>query len=218
MSPRRSLNSLAGWLALIAIAFIIILNGAPFFTNASKPPRGISSPVIALEVARGVDEVDAILGEAPSPDREAMRIKQYVDFGFIACYAALYATLGFMLRARAAWLAMGCGIAAAIADVFENLAILRIVDVPLRRTTQTMVDAIRFPGLAKWTLVFVAAALFGAVFWKERKRSWRLIAVLNFVTAALGFFGIYDNSFLVWAGIPLVGGLAALIAVFLLFR
>src|SRR5258708_25085519 len=89
-----------GWLALACVVMIVILNGNPKFTNASQPPRGIASPVVALEVARNVDEVDAILGEAPSPDREAMRIKQYIDFGFIASYAALYVALAVMFRTR----------------------------------------------------------------------------------------------------------------------
>ena len=208
----------AGWPALACVVMIVILNGNPKFTNASQPPRGIPSPVVALEVVRNVDEIDAILGDAPSPDREAMRIKQYVDFGFIASYAALYAALAMMFRSRLAMVAAICGVAAAGLDIIENFAILRILDVPLQRTTQAMVDAIRYPSLAKWTLAFVASALFGAVFWNGRRWTLRLIAVLNFAAAAIGFYGIYDNAFLVWAGLPLLGGLIAMIAVFLRFQ
>src|SRR5579883_3107726 len=192
----RLKSRLVGWFAFACIGMILILNGAPFFTNASKPPRGIESPMVAMEVVRNVDEVDAILADAPSPDREAMRIKQYLDFGFIAAYAGLYIALAKMLRDRRATVAAICGIAAATFDIVENIGILRVLDVPLRATTQGMIDAIRYPSLAKWTLVFVAAALFGAVFWKQGGRLLRFIGALEFATAALGFYGIYDNSFL----------------------
>jgi hypothetical protein len=207
-----------GWLALACVAINIILLGKPDFSNASQPPRNIPSPVVALEVARNVDEVDAILGEAPSPDREAMRIKQYIDFGFIACYAALYVALGMMFRSRLAVAAAVAGVAAAVFDVVENFAILRVIELPLLQTTQAMIDAIRYPSLAKWTLAFLATALFAALFLNRRRWTMRLIATLNFAAAAIGFYGIYDNAFLVWAGIPLLGGLIAMIAVFLRFR
>ncbi len=169
-------------------------------------------------MARNLDEVDDVLGDAPSPDREAMRIKQYVDFAFIASYAALYIALAMMFRVRLGWIAAICGVLAAAFDVVENFAILRVLDVPLHATTQRMIDAIRFPSLAKWTLAFAASALFGTLFWKSRFWWMRAIAVLNFAAAALGFYGIYDNAFLVWAGLPLFAGLIAMTAVFLRFR
>ncbi len=207
-----------GWLALACVVALIVHSGKPAFTNASQPVRGISDPVVGLQMARNADEVDDVLGDAPSPDREAMRIKQYVDFFFIASYAALYIALARMFRTRMATIAAILGVAAAVFDIAENFAILRILDVPLRATTQAMIDAIRYPSLAKWTLAFAATALFGKVYWNGRRWAARTIAAFNFAAAALGFFGIYDNAFLVWAGFPLLGGLIAMIAVFLRFR
>ena len=207
-----------GWLALACVVVLVVHNGKPAFSNASQPARGIASPVVALQMARNVDEVDAVLGDAPSPDREAMRIKQYIDFAFIAAYAALYIALAMMFRTRLAVLAAICGTAAAVFDLLENSAILRILDVPLHSTTQAMIDAIRHSGLAKWTLAFVASALFAALFWRSRRWAMRAIAALNFAAAALGFYGIYDNSILVWAGLPLFAGLIAMTAVFLRIR
>src|SRR5215510_9028392 len=90
----------AGWLALACIAALIVHSLRPDFSNASQPARGISSPVVALQMARNIDEVDDVLGDAPSPDREAMRIKQYIDFAFIASYAALYIALAMMFGTR----------------------------------------------------------------------------------------------------------------------
>jgi hypothetical protein len=199
-----------GALAAACVALVIILNGKPEFTNASRPPRGIPNPVVALQVARNVGEVDAILGEAPSPDREAMRLKQYIDFVFIPCYAALFIALARMFNVRLASIAAICGLLAAIADVFENLGILRAVNATLAHTTQAMVDGIRLPGLIKWTLTWTALAIFGWLFLREAGWLRRSIGTLDVAAAALGFIGLFDNALLVWAGIPMLVGLIGL--------
>jgi hypothetical protein len=197
-------------LAAICVALLIILNGKPDFTSATRPPRGIANPVVALQMARNATEVDAILGDAPSPDREAMRIKQYIDFVFIPCYAALYIALAGMFRHRLAYIAAACGVAAAVADVFENIGILRVVNAPLALTTQGMVDAIRIPSLIKWALVWIATAIFAWLFLRGAGWLLRSIGVLDAVAAALGFIGLLDNAVLVWAGIPMLLALVGL--------
>ena len=213
----RSRNSRAiGGLAVACIALILVLRGAPQFTNASVPVRGIADPVVALQMARNVTEVDDILGESPSPDREAMRMKQYLGFAFIAAYASLYIALGMRFGGRLGYAAAFCGTAAAICDVFENFAILRIVRAPLGDTTQAMIDAIRYPSLAKWTLAFLATAIFAFLFLKARNIGLRLVGVCDALATALGFYGLIDNAFLVWAGMPLFAGLIGLAVVFLL--
>jgi len=197
---------------------IVILNGKPDFSNASRPARGIANPVVALQLARNVDEVDDVIGNAPSPDREAMRFKQHLDFGFIALYVSLYAALAVMFGSRLAVLAAICGAAAGAFDVLENFAILRVVNVPLRETTQGMVDAIRNASLAKWTLAFIATAIFGWLFLNRERRIMRVIGALNLAAAALGFYGLYDNAFVVWANLPLLAGLIAMVGGFFRFR
>jgi len=214
--PERAI----GWLALAAVVMIVILNGKPSFSSASVPPRGIGDNVVALQVARNVKEVDSILGDAPSPDREAMRLKQYADFGFIACYVALYFALAMLFFPRARLIsatAAVSGLVTGVFDVRENLAILRIVEVPLNRTTQAMVDAIRLAGLTKWMLAFFTTTLFALLFIQDRKKMWRAIGALDLIAAALGFYGLYDNAFLVWASIGLGVGLILMVAAFLRF-
>ena len=194
-------------LAAACVALLILLNGKPAFTSATRPPRGIASPVVALQMARNVPEVDAILSDAPSPDREAMRIKQYLDFAFIPCYAALYIAMARMFGTRNAAIAAVCGVVAAIADVMENIGILRVVDTPLARTTQGMVDSIRIPSLIKWTLTWIAIGIFASLFLRGTGWLRRSIGVLDAVAAALGFVGLFDNAILVWAGFPMLLGL-----------
>lgn len=216
MPPVRSLE--VGWLAVACVALLLILRGAPQFSNASVPPRGIADPVIGLQMARNVAEVDDILGQAPSPDREAMRIKQYIDFVFIAAYSALYVALARMLRSKLAIAAAVFGVAGAIFDVFENVAILRIVNVPLERTTQAMIDSIRDPSLAKWALAFVASAIFASIFLRRKNLGWRAAGLCQAVAAVLGFYGLFDNAFLVWAGVALFANFAVLAILFARLR
>src|SRR5205814_1556947 len=99
-------------LAMLTAAAFLLLLGRPSFTNASKPPR-FGDPMLALQFARDVQDVDWILGDAPSPDREVMRVKQYVDFAFITCYAALCAALGAAVARKGGWRQVS-GIAAGI--------------------------------------------------------------------------------------------------------
>jgi len=160
VSPQHRLAIL---LAVLTIAAFILLMGQPSFTNASKPRFG--DPMLALQFARDVQDIDWILGDAPSPDREVMRVKQHIDFGFIACYTGLFLALAALAIRKGRWrqvtgIAAGiCGFATGAFDVLENRAILNILDVPLRATTPAMIQAIRTPSTAKWVLAGVTVVL-----------------------------------------------------------
>lgn len=162
-------------LAMLTVAAFILLLGQPYFTNASKPRFG--DPMLAIQFARDVQDIDWILGDAPSPDREVMRVKQYVDFGFIACYTGLFLALSALAVRKGGWrqvtgIAAGiCGLAAGMFDVLENRAILNLLDVPLRATTPAMIQAIRGPSTAKWILAGVTVVLLAVSFVRIPKTS-----------------------------------------------
>ena len=129
--------------------------------------------MLALQFARDVQDIDWILGDAPSPDREVMRVKQYDDFVFIACYTAL--SLGARLPWSSAKAAGGgspgsppesAGWPPACSMCSKNRAILNMLDVPLRATTPAMIQAIRGPSTAKWILAGVTVVLLAASFIK----------------------------------------------------
>ena len=172
----NSLERLAVLLAMLTVAAFALLLGRPSFTNASKPPR-FGDPVLALQFARDVQDVDWILGDAPSPDREVMRVKQYVDFAFITCYTGLFLALAALAIRKGGWrqmlgIAAGiCGFSAGVFDVLENRAILNLLDVPLRATTPAMIQAIRSPSTAKWILAGVTVVLLAASFLRIPKTS-----------------------------------------------
>jgi hypothetical protein len=219
-TPGRTLERALGWLAVLSLAMVALLRANPSFSNASQPLRGLRDPVLALQMARNVEEVDAIFGEAPSPDRETMRFKQYVDFGFIACYTALYLLLSILLLRTYRWgriPAIGaaiCGLAAAGFDVAENLAILRVCNVPLSQTTQTMIDAIRHASLLKYGLALLAAALLAGYFLADSRRIMRLAGVLSILAVVLGLLGFGDNNFFFYAGIPWLGSALCIAGMF----
>ncbi len=169
--------------------------------------------MLALEVARNIAEVDAILGDAPSPDREAMRIKQYADFGFIGTYASLYVVMSLWLMREGrvpAILAAVLGVLAAIFDMIENLGILRIVNTDLAHTTQAMINAVRYPSLTKWTLASIALGLLAILLMRVRRAGPRIVGALYLIAALLGLYGVYDNAILQWSGIPALAGFIGL--------
>ncbi|MCU1338947.1 MAG: Patatin [Bryobacterales bacterium] len=163
-------------LAMLTVAALLLLLGRPSFTNASRPPR-FGDPMLALQFARDVQDIDWILGDAPSPDREVMRVKQYADFAFITCYTALFLALSTLTIRKGGWrkvvgiIAAICGLVAGLFDVLENRAILNILDLPLRATTPAMIQAIRGPATAKWILAGVTVVLLSAALIRSPKTS-----------------------------------------------
>lgn len=208
----RKWERAAGAWAALCLVLLALLAGKPSFTNASRPPRGISDPGIALEMARSLDDVDFILGEAPSPDREVMRIKQYIDLGLMASLTGLFLTLAWILMRQGAWgrvagpAAMVCAAATAVFDVIEKRAILRVLDTSLLETTPAMINAIRSASAATWALAAVTLALLSSLY--------RLspVGVLLLVTAAMELYGLHDNRFLMWQVYPALAALVGIAA------
>jgi len=211
-SPERlPLERIAQALAVLCLAVLAVLAGKPSFTNASQPPRGIRDPMIALEMARDAGEVDAILGESPGPDREAMRLKQYIDFAFIVSYVALFGAMGAALarRSRWGWLVAVSGVAMGVPDVLENLAILRLLPVDLGNTTQAMIDAIRQASVVKWSCASAAMVVLAIIYMDARWWRMRMVGVVNFAAGAVICWGLVDNSVLVWGGGVMAAGVLA---------
>ncbi len=204
-----SAERLSQVLAVVCVVILAVMAGKPSFTNASQPVRGIADPGIALQTARGIDELDAILSDSPSADREVMRIKQYIDFAFIATYAAISLVIAWAMRRRH-WVALGVAgiaLAAAAFDVAENLAILRLLPLPLSETTPAAIQAIRMPSMAKWSLVACALVLLAALFLRARRWYLRALGVLEFVAGGLACWGVLHNEWLPWAGAMISFGL-----------
>ena len=193
------------------MVFLVVLAGRPSFSNASLPVRGVSDPVVALQMARNAADVEAILGDAPSADREVMRVKQYVDFALIAGYLALGLLIAAVLaqtRHRRLALAMGCAAAlAGLADVLENLATLRVVNLALGQLTPVTLDTLRLASIIKWNLLITANTLLATVTVARKEWYLRAAGVLSIAGAALTAAGLFYNSILVWGGLFMILGL-----------
>ncbi len=217
--PRESLDKraerIAGFCAVACLAVSALLLGQPYFSNASLPVRGITDPVIAIQAARSIPDVDYVLGESPGPDREVMRMKERIGFVFIAAYTALFLTLALLLlrsggigRALAPAAAV-CAVAAAAFNVASNLAVLRILDLHLYETTAAMINQIRSAALAAWALVAFALLLLSAYFLRSPRWLPRITGGLFLLTALMQLIGLRDGEFLVLASAP--AGLALLL-------
>jgi hypothetical protein len=155
--------------------------------------------------------VEAIMGDAPSADREVMRIKQYVDFALIAGYLALAVMIAVALaRTRQRRLALvmgGVSVLAAIADVLENLGTLRVVNLTLGQLRPVTLDALRLASLTKWNLLLTANTLLATITVTRRQWYLRTAGLLGLGGAALTAAGLFYNSILVWGGLLMILGL-----------
>jgi hypothetical protein len=222
---RGRIERYAGVFALWCIAMLVLMFARPSFTSASKPQHGIPDPVLALQMAHDISDVDAVLGEAPSADREVMRTKQYEDFGFIAGYACLYVAISLLLariystNRRMRWIAgvaAIAGLAAAVLDCIENFAILRILDVKVAATTQPMIYAIHHAAMFKWACGFIALGLLSTYFLWDRRRTAKVVGAIDAAACLLGLIALYDNALLLSAAALIGLGLMGTSVVFLL--
>jgi hypothetical protein len=209
--PLKTQQRIAWALAAWCLVFLVVLAGKPSFTNASLPVRGVADPVVALQMARNAADVEAIMGDAPSADREVMRVKQYVDFALIAGYLALALLIpAALVRTRHRRLALVMGsfaVLAAIADVLENLGTLRVVNLTLGQLTPVTLDALRLASIVKWNLLLIANTLLATVTVTRREWVLRGAGLLGLAGAALTAGGLFYNSILVWGGLLMILGL-----------
>lgn len=157
----------------------------------------------AMEFVRSRNDIEKVIGELGDPirqqDRDTMGYKLGLDFLFVAAYTLLFIALGVLLAVRpSAWafwvgiIAAGCGTAAAVADVVENIRILRVLDLPLAQTVDEMAQGIRQAAMVKWFLSFLTIAMLSSAFFLPgRWISWPSLIGLFFAASALwGLFNL----------------------------
>ena len=210
------------------MAVVVILIGAWMSLTAGFEhddlPRGFTSHVLAMEMARSMQEVKMIVGEPGHSDRSEMLEQQYMDFVFIAAYWLEFSLISVLLGqrsfrfAKALGLCAGlCATLAALLDVRENLAILKVLSASPTQENNPLVLAVRHAAVPKWTLLFVAMILLSLVF--LGRRHWRLMSGLPFlgtgllfiITGSIGLIGLTTREALLeLILIPMLGGLIIL--------
>ncbi len=208
-TTRPPLERTAWALAALCAVLAVVAAGRPAFTNASRPVRGLINPVIALQTSQSLGEVDFILSDAPSPDREVMRIKQYEDFGYIAVYLSLFSVIAVSLASSRpkAYLIAALAVAAAGFDILENLAVLRIVDASVQSTTQAMLDRLRVWSMAKTALQAASIAATGAFCCLSKSRQLRVAGAFAVAVAAFITIALVKHPLLAWASPALTASL-----------
>ena len=212
----------AGACALLCLVISALLLGKPSFSHASLPVRGVTDPVIAIQIARSVSDVDYVLSDAPSPDREVMRMKERIGFAFTAAYTALFFALAVLLTRSAGAgrvagpAAMILAAATAVFNVAANIAVLRILDVSLYETTGRMINAIRSAAFVSWTLASLTLLALSIYFFRTPRLLMRAIGGLFILTALMQLIGLRDGEFLVIASAPAALALAGIVAAMLI--
>ena len=126
---------------------------------------------------------------------------------FLALALLISAVLARTRHRRLALVMGGVAILAALADVLENLATLRVVNLTLGQLTPGLLGALRFTSVTKWILLAVAAALLATVTVVRRQWYLRAAGLLDLAGAVLTACGLFYNSILVWAGLLMILGL-----------
>ena len=221
-------------LAVLTTAIGVWMERSRFSPSERQFSSGFTNHVLAIELVRTPDDVLEIVGELGDPNREVMRGKVRKDFLFIPSYGLLFAALGWLLgrshNRYARWVGIAivaCAAGAAVFDVMENQWILRILDVRLADTSETMLDSVHSAALVKWALVFIALALLSPIVLLRRELftlpigSSRLgsilgviIALAYLLAATIGLIGLTRNPLIEKASIFM--SLALLLTVLLL--
>jgi hypothetical protein len=167
----------------LGLTLSVVVTGAATAALAPRDvdelPAGFESPVVALQLARTVDEAALVLD---GDERRRQFVRATVaDVPFAAATTALWAVMAWQLRP---WLAAPA-LVGGVADLLENVAILAAVDGP----TPVVVGWLRRAARTKWLmlgLTFVGLG-FGA---------WRRTLATGWEVVGLGI----DVAYL-WAGI-----------------
>lgn len=150
------------FLASVAVLFFGVwfqVSLAQHWTRPATLPYGVNNPVLAMQMAREPWPVEML---APAGNMAEMTRQQYIDFGYIPSYAALFVCIAILQwRSNSRWVA-ALGPAAIILiliaagyDVAENLAILGVTE----QHNPAAWASIRPHSLVKWSCVFLVVVL-----------------------------------------------------------
>lgn len=144
-------------------------------------PRGFSSPVVAMQMARSMREVELIIGEPGHDARLRMRRLQLVDCLFACAYWLEFITIGYLMWQRGfplakplGAIAMLSGTLTALFDVRKNLAILKILPMPAVPEYDRLVQAVNAAATRKWWFFSITMILIVFAFASLPSQGWKI--------------------------------------------
>lgn len=179
-------------------------------------PNGFRGHVAALEFARTVTDVNAIVGDMGNPNRDVMRRQLNRDYIFIALYLVLYLLLAVALSRAMSFaplltvITVVAAVCTAGFDVLENVRALKVLDLPLASLDGAHVAGILDASVIKWTFSFVTIALLSLAF-RHGDGLSKLLRALFLLTALAGLVGLISHPLIHLSFIPLLIGLLVLI-------
>lgn len=201
----------AGWMLVGALSF-----KCPTPQERPCRPNGFSGHVVALEFARTVPDVKAIVGDLGNPNRAVMRRELNRDFIFIAFYLVLYLLLAAALARTASTpplltvITVVAAVCTAGFDVLENVRALKVLSIPLADLDGATVAGILDAAVLKWTFSFVTIALLSLAF-QRGSGLHKALRTLFLMTALAGLVGLISHPLIPFSFIPLLIGLLVLI-------
>jgi hypothetical protein len=191
-------------------------------------PRGFSSPVVAMQMARSMQEVGQIVGDPDHEARFRMRTLQYVDFLFVCAYWLESVMIGGLLWQYGSPLTKPLGAAAilcatltAFFDFRENLAILRVLSTSATQKQDRLVRAVNAAAVRKWYLFSITTVLLSIAFVGigDYRTVAGLLLLLTgtafFVTGMVGLIGSWRrDATLEWTAMPMGLGLVLVVVTF----
>lgn len=215
---QRRARTIAVLSLLVLLVAVWMGVGARAFKCLQEPclPNSFRGHVVALEFARTVPDVKAIIGDMGDPNRDVMHRQLNRDFVFIGVYLVLYLLLAVALsRTRSVPpLLIVITVAAAVCtagfDVLENVRALKVMNLPLASLDGAQVAGILDAAVIKWTFSFVTAALLSLAFRHGDSLS-RLLRALLLLTALIGLVGLVFHPLIPLSMLPMFIGLLVLI-------
>jgi len=222
--PVRTIGIFA-WV-FFGVGLVLIASGV--FTPRPRPKGtdDVKMVALAMEFVDTDEALYRIIGRPGDEDEEAVKLRRnqktnlLLDYGFIACYWALFLCIASVLARRgegwAAWVALAAALfatGAAAFDVVENVRMARVID-----AVSVKAGDVASAGFLKWLCSFVTLALLSFTFFGRGRWFWvvgavcLLIAGVGLVGLALIRSGVHELRFVAAAFLmtlllllPLVG-------------
>lgn len=173
---------------------------AQHWTRPAALPYGVNNPVLAMQMAQPPWPVDIL---EPGQNRAEMARQQYIDFGYIPSYAALFICIAILQRSsKRRWIsALGpvCIVLILIAagfDVAENCAILGVTE----QHNEAAWASIRPCALVKWACAFLVILLQSPFYLTVAGLATlprvlaRILGVASILAGSLGFLSSISGS------------------------
>jgi hypothetical protein len=194
----RALFRKARWAGAVLLVITALLV-AVLPSEAGHLAPGLRSPILAFELAKSHAEIEALFGDAGSPDRARfvgqMDLGNQIDFAFMVAYASLLSLVAAgiaLVAGRRYFLAAVLAPLAALADVLENLQLFTITASLGGNYDEALARLAVFTWLKWGGLAFALAWLSPALL--RGRLVERVVGVVALVTGLLAIGATIDRT------------------------